>query len=127
MLSNRVYFRETTTEVSKISAHTDIDWGWSSKSPNGATLLHSPGRKPWVYCFHTFFELRRSGTLPTNTTTRTQSHEPQRHKANTLTVNAAPAELILLLSVCTQGCISGCALITPWALQECRAYGTHIK
>ena len=38
MLSNRVYFRETTTEVSKISAHTDIDWGWSSKSPNGATL-----------------------------------------------------------------------------------------
>lgn len=25
MLFNRVYFRETTTEVSKISAHTDID------------------------------------------------------------------------------------------------------
>ena len=25
MLSNKEYFRETTTEVSKISAHTDID------------------------------------------------------------------------------------------------------
>ena len=22
-----------------------------SKSPNGAILLHSPGRKPWVYCY----------------------------------------------------------------------------
>ena len=28
-------------------------------------------------------------------------------------------------SVCTQGFISGFALIPPWALQECRAYGTH--
>ena len=34
-------------------------------------------------------------------------------------------ELILLLDVCTQGFISGFALITPWALHECRAYGTH--
>ena len=34
-------------------------------------------------------------------------------------------ELILFLSVNTQGFISGFALITPWALQECRAYGTH--
>ena len=94
-------------------------------SPARATLLHSPGRKPWVNCFHTFLELRRSGTSPTTATTRTQSHEPQRHKANALAVSAAPTELILLLSVCTQGCISGCALIAPWALQEYRAYGTH--
>ena len=42
------------------------DLGCSSKSPNGAILLHSPGRKPWVICFHTFLELRRSGTFPTN-------------------------------------------------------------
>ena len=28
-------------------------------------------------------------------------------------------------SVFTQGYISGFALISPWALQECRAYGTH--
>ena len=27
--------------------------------------------------------------------------------------------------VCPQGFISGFALITPWAMQECRAYGTH--
>ena len=40
-------------------------------------------------------------------------------------VSAAPTELILLLLVCTQGFISGFALISPWALQECRACGTH--
>ena len=34
-------------------------------------------------------------------------------------------ELILLLSVCTQSFISGFALISPWTLQEYRAYGTH--
>ena len=44
---------------------------------------------------------------------------------NTRAVSAAPTELILLLSVDTQGFISGFALITPWALQECRAYGTR--
>ena len=40
-------------------------------------------------------------------------------------VSAAPTELNLLLSVFTQGFISGFALIPPWAMQECRAYGTH--
>ena len=35
-------------------------------------------------------------------------------------VSAAPTELNLLLSVCTQGFISGFALIPPWAMQECR-------
>ena len=29
------------------------------------------------------------------------------------------------MSLFTQGFISGFALIPPWALQECRAYGTH--
>ena len=32
-------------------------------SPVRAILLQSPGRKPWVNCFHTFIELPRSGTL----------------------------------------------------------------
>ena len=35
-------------------------------------------------------------------------------------VSTAPTELNLLLSVFTQGSISGFALIPPWALQECR-------
>ena len=48
-----------------------------------------------------------------------------RRKANARAVSAAPTELILFLSVCTQGFISGFALISPWAFQECRAYGTH--
>ena len=29
------------------------------------------------------------------------------------------------MSLFTQGFISGFALITPWAKQECRAYGTR--
>ena len=33
-------------------------------------------------------------------------------------VSAAPTELILPFLVCTQGFISGFALISPWALQE---------
>ena len=37
-----------------------------------------------------------------------------------LAVSAAPTELNPLLSVFTQGFISGFALIPPWALQECR-------
>ena len=40
-------------------------------------------------------------------------------------VSAAPTELNSLLSVFTQGSISGFALISPWAMQECRAYGTQ--
>ena len=40
-------------------------------------------------------------------------------------VSAAPTELNSLLSVCPQGFISGFALIPPWAMQECRAYGTR--
>ena len=40
-------------------------------------------------------------------------------------ISAAPTELNPLLSVCTQGFISGFALIPPWAMQKCRAYGTH--
>ena len=40
---------------------------------------------------------------------------------NTRAVSAAPTELILLLSVDTQGFISGFALITPWALKKYRA------
>ena len=39
-------------------------------------------------------------------------------------VSAAPLELNLLLSVCTQG-FTGFALIPPWAMQEYRAYGTQ--
>ena len=42
-----------------------------------------------------------------------------------LRCSAAPTELLFFLSVCTQGFISGFALISPWAMQECRAYGTR--
>ena len=52
---------------------------------------------------------------------RMQNHGPQRHKPNTHSVSAAPTELNPLLSMCTQGSISGFALITPWAMKKCRA------
>ena len=54
-----------------------------------------------------------------------QSHKQQSHKPNARADSAAPTELNPLLSVFTQGSISGFALITPWALQEYRAYGTR--
>ena len=37
-------------------------------------------------------------------------------------VSVAPTELNLLLSVYPQGSISGFALISPWAMQECRPF-----
>ena len=33
-----------------------IDCCGRAMSPNGAILLHSPGRKPWVRCVKTYFE-----------------------------------------------------------------------
>ena len=89
---------------------TDIDFDRVAEEPFRAILLHSPGRKPWVIIVNTFIEPQRGGTTLS--------------KTNTCAVCAAPTELNLLLSVFTQGCISGLALITPWALQEyrpCRA------
>ena len=41
--------------------------------------------------------------------------------------SAAPTELNPLLSVCTQGSISGFALIPPWAMQECRPVGAFLR
>ena len=42
--------------------------------------------------------------------------------------SAAPRRSsFFVLSVCPQGFISGFALIPPWALQEYRAYGTHVS
>ena len=43
-------------------------------------------------------------------------------KASACAVRAAPAELLILLFVFTQGFISGFALISPWAMQEYRPY-----
>ena len=81
-------------------------------SPARAIHFHSPGRKPWVNHWNTFIEPRRGGTILS--------------KANARSISAAPTELILLLSVYTQGFISGFALIPPWALKKYRAYGTRI-
>ena len=48
-----------------------------------------------------------------------------RRKANACFVVPLLVGAHFLFPVCTQGFISGFALIPPWALQECRAYGTH--
>ena len=42
-------------------------------------------------------------------------------------VSAAPTELNLLLSAFPQGFISGFALISPWAMQECRPFRAHCR
>ena len=54
-------------------------------SPVRAILLHSPGRKPWVNCFHTFLNSVGAALYQ-----RMQSHEPQRRKTNARSVSAAP-------------------------------------
>ena len=71
-------------------------------------LLLSPGRKPWVNCWDTSIEPQRGGTT-------------ERINSDARAESAAPTELNMLLSVYTQGFISGFALIASWALQECRA------
>ena len=37
-------------------------WCVRAMSPNGAILLHSPGRKPWVNYWNIFIEPQRGGT-----------------------------------------------------------------
>ena len=98
----------------------DGELGQSAESPERAILLQSPGRKPWVSHSYTFIEPKGAALSQ-----RMQSHKPQRHKTNARAKSAAPTELLFFVSVFTQGFISGFALIPPWALQECRAYGTH--
>ena len=81
-------------------------------SPERATLLHSPGLAPWANYWNIFMSPFRGGTT-------------ERINSDVRAESAAPSELNPLLSACTQGCISGFALIPPWAMQECRAYGTQ--
>ena len=83
----------------------------STKSPNGAILFHSPGRKPWVRHWYPFIELRRSGTPPIATQT---TASPQRYKPNVRAESAAPEGAhITFRFVCTQGFISGLPSFHP--------------
>ena len=68
----------------------------------------SPGLIIGTYLLSPF----RGGTPLSQTNARAESTAPHRSS-------------YYLLFVFTQGFISGFALIAPWALQECRAYGTH--
>ena len=78
-------------------------------SPVRAILLPNPGRKPWVRHLYTFFEPRRG------------RYNPKASASILALLVPLLKELILLLSVDTQGFISGFALIPPWARQEYRA------
>ena len=100
----------TSTTCSLKRVHrTDIDFEHIVEEPFRAILLHSPGRKPWVNHWLTFIEPQRGGTS-------------ERINSNARVVVPLQKELNLLLSMRTQGFISGFALITPWALRECRPY-----
>ena len=76
-------------------------------SPVRAILLHSPGRKPWVIIVTHLLSPKGAALFC----------------LRQMLVLLVPLlkELILLLSIDTQGFISGFALISPWAMQECRA------
>ena len=92
----------------------------SSKSPNGAILFHSPGRKPWVN--RSPHPLSSVGAaLP-----QSQHKRPHPHNnTNQTCVLKVPflKELNLLLSVCTQGGMRAKPDMEPWAMQECRPKG----
>ena len=103
----------STTHLLKRVRCTYILIGDYAKSPVRAILLHSPGRKPWVNCFYTFLS-PVGAALP-------------RRKTNARVIVPLLKELNPLLSVFTQGSISGFALISPWAMQEYRAYGTLLR
>ena len=91
----------------------------SSKSPNGAILFHSPGRKPWVRHWYPFFWAPLGAAL-----LRPHPHNDTNQTCALLV--PLLKELNPLLSACTQGFISGFALIPPWAMQECRPYRAYL-
>ena len=87
-------------------------------SPVRAILLHSPWRKPWVNCFHSFIEPHRGFSNECKAMNSKATNQM-------LAVSAAPTELLIFVCSIYPGWNEGFALIPPWALQECRAYGTH--
>ena len=103
-ISTRTY-RNKYAHLLKRVRRTDIDFERVAEEPFRAILLHSPGRKPWVIIVNPFIEPQRGGTT-------------ERINFNACVGSAAPTELIPLLSACTQGFISGFALIPPWALKS---------
>ena len=89
-----------------------IDFDVIVDEPFRATLLHSPGRKPWVRCLIHLLS-PKGAALP-------------RRKTNArVIVPLLDGARYYFGFVYTQDFISGFTLIAPWALQECRAYGTR--
>ena len=58
------------------------DWCGRAMSPNGAILLHSPGRKPWVNHWNIFIEPQRGGTFLTNAKPQTANNDTEQQTAN---------------------------------------------
>ena len=88
----------------------DRELSQSARSPARAILLHSPGRKPWVNRRNTFIEPQRGGTTPR----QMLSLKVPLLRSSIRFCPCLPRVLFVPL-----------ALTPPWALQECRAYGTH--
>ena len=98
-----------------------IDCCVRAMSPKGAILLHSPGRKPWVNHWNTFIEpLQGRHFLTQGCVWSLCCIYSVGHLL--AWVSAALSGLFVGLAVCTQGSISGFALISPWALQEYRPF-----
>ena len=112
---------------------TDIDFECIGKEPFRAILLQSPGRKPWVSCYNTFIEPQRGGT--TLSKTNVCAGVPLLRSLILLFVRVYPGFHFGLCPHSTLGyagvsCLKALviipnfdavALITPWALQGCRA------
>ena len=82
------------------------------RAPTGRYSCIAQGASPGLIIGTYLLSPFRGGTPLSQTNARAESTAPHRSS-------------YYLLFVFTQGFISGFALIAPWALQECRAYGTH--
>ncbi len=82
------------------------------RAPTGRYSCIAQGLRPGLIIGTYLLSPFRGGTPLSQTNARAESAAPHRSS-------------YYLLFVFTQGFISGFALIAPWALQECRAYGTH--
>ena len=85
-------------------------------SPVMAILLHSPGRKPWVNCFHSFIEPHRGFSNECKAMNSKATNQM-------LAVSAAPTELLIFVCSIYPGFHIGLYPHSTLGYEECRPKG----
>ena len=84
------------------------------RAPTGRYFFIAQGASPGLFVIVHLLSPFRGGTTLSKTNARAESAAPE-------------GAHITFRFVCTQGFISGFALIPPWALKKYRAYGTRCR